>query len=201
MAVSLAMTDLERLFLAVEGQALDDRRRLAVLALIDEVCNERERQVLRWRYVEEPRKTLAECAKELHVTRERIRQMELKGIRRLQRAHLRFRRLYGLCETALPHRDADDRAIPALSVNELELSVRTMNCLRNANIKTIGELCQQSPRDLLRLRNFGRKCLREVTGQLAALRLRLNGQVCETCLTPMALTADGGGWEPTWETR
>ena len=184
------MTDLEQLFFVVEGQALEDRRRIAVLALIDEVCNERERQILRWRYFEEPRKTYQECGTLVSVTRERIRQIEAKAIRRLRAASLRFRRLYGVCETALPHRHEDNRTIPELPVRELELSLRAMHCLDNEKIRTIGELCRRSPRDLLRVRNFGKKSLREVIERLASLRLTLNGSVCTECLTPMHLRDD-----------
>ena len=181
------MIDVERLFLAVEGHALEDRRRIAVLALLDEVCNERERLVLRWRYFEEPHKTLQECADEVRVTRERIRQIEATALRRLRRVSLRFRRLYGVCETALPHRHEDDQAIPNLPVRELELSVRAANALDCAGIKTIGELCEKSPRDLLRFRNFGRKSLQEIIVRLADLRLKLNGHVCTKCLEDITL--------------
>jgi DNA-directed RNA polymerase alpha subunit len=184
------MNDLERLFLAVHGQTVEECRRQVVLALIDSICSDRERLVLRWRYFDEPRKTLEECAQEVHVTGECIRQIEAQAIRRLRARALRFRRLYGICETALPHQHEDDKPIPDLPVRELELSVRTMNCLDAAGIKTIRDLCQQSPRDLLKVRNFGRKCLREVIEQLAGLRLKLNGQVCRRCLEPLALQQD-----------
>ena len=48
------------------------------------------------------------------------------------------------------------------SVEELELSVRSYNCLKNANIRTIGELVQKSEADMLRTKNFGRKSLNEI---------------------------------------
>ncbi|MBI3940584.1 MAG: DNA-directed RNA polymerase subunit alpha [Acidobacteria bacterium] len=48
------------------------------------------------------------------------------------------------------------------SVEELELSVRSYNCLKNANIKTIGELVQKTEAEMLKTKNFGRKSLNEI---------------------------------------
>ena len=48
------------------------------------------------------------------------------------------------------------------SVDELELSVRSANCLQNANIQLIGELVQRSEQDMLKTKNFGRKSLKEI---------------------------------------
>ena len=48
------------------------------------------------------------------------------------------------------------------SVEELELSVRSYNCLKNANIRTIGELVQKTEGEMLRTKNFGRKSLNEI---------------------------------------
>ena len=49
-----------------------------------------------------------------------------------------------------------------LSVEELQLSVRPYNCLKKANIQTIGDLLRYSPEQLLKLRNFGKKSAEEV---------------------------------------
>ena len=54
------------------------------------------------------------------------------------------------------------------SVEELELSVRSYNCLKNANIQTIGELVQKTEAEMLRTKNFGRKSLNEIKEILAA---------------------------------
>src|SRR5262249_55234773 len=59
------------------------------------------------------------------------------------------------------------------SVEELQLSVRTYNCLKNANIKTIGELVLQTENDLLQTQNFGRKSLHEINEVLAGLGFSL----------------------------
>jgi len=59
------------------------------------------------------------------------------------------------------------------SVDELELSVRSYNCLKNANIKTIGELVQKTESEMLKTKNFGRKSLNEIKEILAGMGLSL----------------------------
>ncbi|MBM3801593.1 MAG: DNA-directed RNA polymerase subunit alpha [Acidimicrobiia bacterium] len=59
------------------------------------------------------------------------------------------------------------------SVEELELSVRSYNCLKNANIKTIGELVQKTESEMLKTKNFGRKSLNEIKEILSGLGLSL----------------------------
>jgi len=58
-------------------------------------------------------------------------------------------------------------------VDELELSVRSANCLQNANIKFIGELCQKSEAEMLKTKNFGRKSLNEIKEILTSMGLSL----------------------------
>jgi DNA-directed RNA polymerase subunit alpha len=58
-------------------------------------------------------------------------------------------------------------------VNELELSVRAANCLRNANIRWIGELVQKSEQEMLKTKNFGRKSLNEIKEILHEMDLHL----------------------------
>ena len=57
------------------------------------------------------------------------------------------------------------------SVEELELSVRSSNCLKAANIKTIGDLVTKSEGEMLKYRNFGRKSLKEIADILASMNL------------------------------
>lgn len=57
------------------------------------------------------------------------------------------------------------------SVEELELSVRSYNCLKNANIQTIGDLVQKPEAEMLRTKNFGRKSLNEIKEILSGLGL------------------------------
>jgi DNA-directed RNA polymerase subunit alpha len=59
------------------------------------------------------------------------------------------------------------------SVEELELSVRSANCLKNAQINLIGELVQKSEAEMLKTQNFGRKSLNEIKDILAEMGLSL----------------------------
>jgi DNA-directed RNA polymerase subunit alpha len=59
------------------------------------------------------------------------------------------------------------------SVDELELSVRSYNCLKNANIRTIGELVQKTENEMLKTKNFGRKSLNEIKEILGTMGLSL----------------------------
>jgi DNA-directed RNA polymerase subunit alpha len=59
------------------------------------------------------------------------------------------------------------------SVEELELSVRSYNCLKNANISTIRELVQKTEQDMLKTKNFGRKSLNEIKEILTSMGLSL----------------------------
>jgi DNA-directed RNA polymerase subunit alpha len=58
-------------------------------------------------------------------------------------------------------------------VEELELSVRSYNCLKNANIQTIRELVQKSENEMLKTKNFGRKSLNEIKDILVKMGLGL----------------------------
>ena len=69
------------------------------------------------------------------------------------------------------------------SVNELELSVRAANCLRNANIRFIGELVQKTEQEMLKTKNFGRKSLNEIKEILQEMGLHL-GMKLETFMPP-----------------
>ena len=59
------------------------------------------------------------------------------------------------------------------SVNELELSVRSINCLQNAKIENIGDLVQRTEAEMLKTKNFGRKSLQEIKTVLASMGLTL----------------------------
>lgn len=63
------------------------------------------------------------------------------------------------------------------SVDELELSVRSANCLQNANITMIGELVQRSEQDMLKTKNFGRKSLKEIKEILQNMNLLLGMKI------------------------
>jgi DNA-directed RNA polymerase subunit alpha len=63
------------------------------------------------------------------------------------------------------------------SVDELELSVRSYNCLKNANIKTIGDLVTKTEAEMLKTKNFGRKSLNEIKDILAEMGMSLGMNV------------------------
>ncbi len=64
-----------------------------------------------------------------------------------------------------------------MPVEHLDLSVRTMNCLRRSGIATVGELISKKPKELLRLRNFGQKSFHEIEEQLKEMGLSLAPQI------------------------
>jgi DNA-directed RNA polymerase subunit alpha len=69
------------------------------------------------------------------------------------------------------------RELLARSVEELELSVRSGNCLRRANIKTLGDLVARTEAEMLKYRNFGKQSLKEITEILAGMGLQLGMDV------------------------
>jgi DNA-directed RNA polymerase subunit alpha len=71
------------------------------------------------------------------------------------------------------------------SVDELELSVRSANCLKNAGIRTIRDLVQKSEKDMLETKNFGRKSLNEIKDILRPMGLSLGME-----LEPMAVKSE-----------
>jgi DNA-directed RNA polymerase subunit alpha len=106
----------------------------------------------------------------------------LYGANILQR-HLDVFVAYG----QLPEEDVEEEEISAeeealygklrLPISELELSVRSSNCLKDANIKTIGDLVRRQEPELLEFRNFGKKSLTEIQDILKAMGLSLGMKV------------------------
>jgi DNA-directed RNA polymerase subunit alpha len=76
-------------------------------------------------------------------------------------------------EEDLDEEDERIRQILNTPVEELELSVRSSNCLKNANIKTIGELTRKTEDDITKTRNFGKKSLQEIKEKLKEWNLSL----------------------------
>ena len=71
-------------------------------------------------------------------------------------------------------RETDDRGkVMEMSIDELELSVRSFNCLKRAGINTVEELCNKTEDDMMKVRNLGRKSLEEVLAKLRELGLQL----------------------------
>jgi DNA-directed RNA polymerase subunit alpha len=81
------------------------------------------------------------------------------------------------------------------SVEELELSVRSANCLKNANIQYIGELVQRTEQEMLKTKNFGRKSLNEIKEVLAEMGLSL-GMKLENFKPPEDKSAEGEDTNP-----
>ena len=65
------------------------------------------------------------------------------------------------------------------SINEIELSVRSSNCIQRANINTIGDLVRNNEQEMLKYRNFGKKSLNEIRKLLGDLGLSLGMNVDE----------------------
>ena len=59
------------------------------------------------------------------------------------------------------------------AIEELDLSVRSYNCLKRAGINTVHELTQRTAEDMMKVRNLGKKSLEEVQQKLALLNLKL----------------------------
>ncbi len=76
------------------------------------------------------------------------------------------------------------------SVEELELSVRSSNCLRAAEIKTIGELVTKSEPEMLKFRNFGRKSLKEIEDILGEMGLSFGMDLSRFTMDKSAVRAD-----------
>ncbi|MFC2056376.1 DNA-directed RNA polymerase subunit alpha [Chloroflexota bacterium] len=90
---------------------------------------------------------------------------------------------YGWLSQVEPEEEPNGSAIPEelsnMSVEQLNLSVRTMNCLRRGGIATVGELANKEEKDLMALRNFGQKSNREIKERLEGLGLSLAPHVKE----------------------
>ncbi|KUK14073.1 MAG: DNA-directed RNA polymerase subunit alpha [Synergistetes bacterium] len=76
--------------------------------------------------------------------------------------------------------EAREDTLFSLPIKELELSVRSENCLLRAGIKTVGELVQKTPEELLKIRNLGKKSLVEIREKLQKLGLKLKEEKSDT---------------------
>ena len=73
-----------------------------------------------------------------------------------------------------PSEEDDKEKVLEMNIDELELSVRSYNCLKRAGINTVEELCNRTSEDMMKVRNLGRKSLDEVLAKLNELGLSLN---------------------------
>lgn len=77
-------------------------------------------------------------------------------------------------EVMIEKEDSAKEKVLEMNIDELELSVRSYNCLKRAGINTVEELTNRTPEDMMKVRNLGRKSLEEVLAKLKELGLQLN---------------------------
>lgn len=77
-------------------------------------------------------------------------------------------------EVMIEKEDNEKEKVLEMNIDELELSVRSYNCLKRAGINTVEELCNRTSEDMMKVRNLGRKSLEEVLAKLKELGLQLN---------------------------
>lgn len=150
--------------LAVIESVLEHSNSFNIWALFDmhgACLSEREKLVISLRLGKETgkRESLLDVAQMVHTTRDRIRQIEAKAIRKLRHAANKASgpsSEQGKVPLA-PH------ALDSDSLNNFEFTVRSFNCLSNAEINTVGELRQKTLADMLKLRNFNKRCARDIS--------------------------------------
>jgi len=76
-------------------------------------------------------------------------------------------------EVMIEKEDNEKEKVLEMNIDELELSVRSYNCLKRAGINTVEELCNKTSEDMMKVRNLGRKSLEEVLAKLKELGLQL----------------------------
>ena len=77
-------------------------------------------------------------------------------------------------EVMVEKEDNEKEKVLEMNIDELELSVRSYNCLKRAGINTVEELTNRTAEDMMKVRNLGRKSLEEVLAKLKELGLQLN---------------------------
>lgn len=69
--------------------------------------------------------------------------------------------------------EEEEASVLDMTIEELDLSVRSYNCLKRAGVNTVEQLVQKTEEDMMKVRNLGRKSLEEVQSKLASLGLSL----------------------------
>ena len=176
--------------------------------VMNEVLTERENKVLQMRY--QWGMTLEEAGKECGVTRERIRQVEAKAIRKLrfqqhkgtfrcvpeaelreaqgEAEHYKAQAEYLQAEldkirniTPAQREEAEQKgALLEASIETLDLSVRAYNCCKRAGINTLGDLSMKTLDDMYHVRNLGRRSLQEIEQKMAEYGLRFKPEPPES---------------------
>ena len=182
--------------IAKRYEALAHVNSLGLVSALD-TLTDREKRILLRRYRDCA--TYEQIGKDYGVCRERIRQIESRAIRKLR--HPARRELYELVTLEEYHdlqqdywelmaqykqlrdklpaeeREAagkqDNSDLMAMPLVDLDLSVRSYNCLFRAGVKTVGDIVNMPKSKMRRIRNFGRKSMEEVFGRLRALGVDL----------------------------
>ena len=84
-------------------------------------------------------------------------------------------------EVMVEKEDNEKEKVLEMNIDELELSVRSYNCLKRAGINTVEELCNRTSEDMMKVRNLGRKSSEEVLAKLKELGLQLNPVTKRKC--------------------
>lgn len=164
------------------------------------VITDKEEKVIRLYYIDG--KTFEEIGKEFYVTRERIRQIQEKAIKKLKlfkkyfyggkwclmeelakeeyQKYLETQKSFRTYESAkqyiLQYESGAFLPIREQKIENLDLTMRTYNCLKRAGIRTIGDLLNFSYYDLIKIRNLGRKSMKEILDKIHDLGLVLKGE-------------------------
>lgn len=159
-----------------------------VLKAFSEVLTYREEDILVSRYRDGL--TLEECAHKYNVTRERIRQIENKALGKLSHptvlnsmravSYREFKTLQDRCKilenehsySELPkevQRNINRESTKKMFIEDLDLTVRTYNCLRRSGCMTVGDVVSKSSDELMHIRNMGPNSFRELKKKLIEL--------------------------------
>ncbi|OGG43622.1 hypothetical protein A3G50_00920 [Candidatus Jorgensenbacteria bacterium RIFCSPLOWO2_12_FULL_42_11] len=141
--------------------------------ILGQVLSSREAEVVRGRFgLNTELKTLEEIAENFGVSRERVRQIEFRALRKLRKRIFAKPVISKGEESALPY-ESRFRGLLLTPISELELSVRSANCFKMANIRIIADLVIKNEEELLGLKYFGKKSLSEIKSLLESLGLSL----------------------------
>ena len=164
------------------------------------VITDREEKIIRLYYIDG--KTFEEIGKEFGTTRERIRQIQTKAIEKLKlfkkyfyvgkwclmedlakeeyQKYLETQKSYWKYESAkqyiLQYESGTFLPLKEQKIDNLDLSMRSYNCLKRAGIRTIGDLLNFTYYDLIKIRNLGRKSMKEILDTIHDLGLKFRGE-------------------------
>ena len=201
---------------------LGDRGALEVAMLMANL-SDREADILRYRYRQN--KTYEDLMPMFDLSRERIRQIEIKALRKMRKEQCRNLLTMGLtgwldnliqeeakrvggqmvdkllrerldeAEELMQEREAEkmrialgDTAIEkiggkeylnSIKIEELELTVRSYNCLKRGGINTVGDITEKTYGELMKVRNLGRKSLNEIVQKIGEMGLTLKEEEAE----------------------